>query len=241
MVFSNRAWNIHVEWRRIGAGGSGSLTMELPYLVATVNPFGTVGGRAYQTSLNLDSNIGYNGALIGWDFTRTGFASQVVRESIEMHGSMLTAQVRPEWWPYNSPAMSICFDFFVDLDVLGNLVVKKLGTDVRCRLTMLSIGTPGKPANVIGFAVGIDGRLHLSELNLDDHYENRDGFIEKHKNGHFSRSTRNIFLDPRSWDLRAEPYGYSKNHKGWQEPPGYWPWYKDTTVEDDGKMTFNDP
>jgi hypothetical protein len=87
-----------------------------------------------------------------------------------------------------------------------------------------------------GYCLGHDGKLHYSELPLNDHFVNDNGIIKREKGGDFASTARNIYLD-NNWVLCADLRQYN--------PKGH---YNSVEIEfaqyvhiEDGKFVMDDP
>ncbi|KAK6517588.1 hypothetical protein TWF281_004238 [Arthrobotrys megalospora] len=155
--------------------------------------------------IDLNNHIGcYNGEF---DVTSSGWFSWSRPGSSYLQGTVLFAQLmRPDrTW---GPRTSIDLNLFLENNN-GTLEFQKLSDSITTSASCFNL------SNTIlqGLCLGYDGKLHYSEINLDNHYGNVEGRIQS-GSSHLFKAGDGFQLRPSASELRL--HGHLRCNPRWR-------------------------
>ncbi|KAI0887037.1 Cyanovirin-N [Annulohypoxylon maeteangense] len=157
------------------------------------------------SKLNLNEHVGNNDG--SFDVTIDKWYNTAENWSCHLQGPFLSAQLKTREGAW-APETSINLDLFVR-NKDGNLEFQKLNESLLFYTSSLQI----EYAILRGLVFGRDGKLYLSELNLDENIGNINGKFEAAER-HYSRSGRDFKLEQGldTVKLSAELADYAGTH-----------------------------
>ncbi|KAI0890991.1 Cyanovirin-N [Annulohypoxylon nitens] len=157
------------------------------------------------SKLNLNEHVGNNDG--SFDVTIDKWYNTAEHWSCHLQGTSLLAQLKTREGAW-APEMSINLDLFVR-NKDGSLEFQKLSESLLFYTASLQL----EYAILRGLVVGRDGKLYLSELNLDENIGNINGKFEAGER-HYSRSGRDFKLEQGldAVKLSAELADYAGTH-----------------------------
>ncbi|KAF3210123.1 hypothetical protein TWF192_003238 [Orbilia oligospora] len=158
-----------------------------------------------QSRIDLNEHIGsYNGEF---DVASSGWFGWSRPGSSYLQGTVLFAQLmRPDGsW---GPRTSIDLNLFIKNDN-GTLKFQKLHESITVSSACLNLNN----STLQGLCFGYDGKLHYSDINLDDHYGNIEGRIES-GSSHLFKTGDEFQLCPSPSEVRLR--GHLRCHPRWR-------------------------
>ncbi|GIC88157.1 uncharacterized protein Aud_004548 [Aspergillus udagawae] len=187
------------------------------------------------SEISIDRNLGLasdgkfdiTGCFMG---SRLGWTNIMKPGTLQLKGTVMYGTLIDELGGHE---MSICPDLFIDND-RGTLKKRIPPNDIYS--SVLGLKLDPNTAVLSGYCLGHDGKLHYSELPLDEHFVNDNGIIKRQEGGDFASTATNIYLD-NNWVLCADLLQYN--------PKGH---YNSVEIEfaqyvhiEDGKFVMDDP
>ncbi|GFF22961.1 hypothetical protein IFM46972_00516 [Aspergillus udagawae] len=187
------------------------------------------------SEISIDRNLGLasdgkfdiTGCFMG---SRLGWTNIMKPGTLQLKGTVMYGTLIDELGGHE---MSICLDLFIDND-RGTLKKRIPPNDIYS--SVLGLKLDPNTAVLSGYCLGHDGKLHYSELPLDEHFVNDNGIIKRQEGGDFASTATNIYLD-NNWVLCADLLQYN--------PKGH---YNSVEIEfaqyvhiEDGKFVMDDP